>query len=150
MEYICMDLEKPVFYPIVGKDIRKHAEALTYDLIDRYGDVTLVCTGSSGLYLATAMKMYNPDFTILYIRKDCELKNSHGGRFLCNNEEVEDTTCVFVDDFISTGATLERVRESMMQEYDVDIRIAALLGGIDQVGREYTEGVLDLVITTNK
>ena len=71
--------------------------------------VHLLCMGSSGLFLASALRLlYLKKYEIIYIRKDNELTDSHGspvhssGGKISKEKNENDLFC-FIDDFVSGG-----------------------------------------------
>jgi len=83
------------------------------------GATTMVVTGSSGLSMAIASKMlteFKEEYHILYVRKEAE--NAHGAHVEVLTQsgiqwKKEPLPYIFMDDFISSGETKERVEEEM-------------------------------------
>jgi len=83
---------------------------------------TFVVTGTSGLSIAIALKLCNKfkegDWDLVLIRKEAE--KAHGSMFeLLTQHSVCDTTripYVFLDDFVSSGNTKKRIRNSVFDK----------------------------------
>jgi len=101
-------------YPIINEDIVESCEAMVAAIKNEtisLNKINLVCTGTSGLYIATVMKMIDQNlFDILYIRK--EGTSSHSGPII-RKENNGAMTHLWVDDFIASGATYRRCRDEM-------------------------------------
>lgn len=82
---------------------KKYADALPNDV------TVLVSMGSSGCAIASAILMRKKKLRHFYIKKYGEAGISHSNHSDCFPRE-KDIVC-FVDDFISSGDTLERARE---------------------------------------
>lgn len=94
--------------------LQAHAEERVNELMERLPkDCTpvLVFTGFSGIAFATALalefhKLGKP-IDMMLVRKQGE--PSHGTPTHCTTADFKDRTYVFVDDFISSGATFTRL-----------------------------------------
>lgn len=85
--------------------------------------INLICRGTSGVIVATQIFHYmhsrtDDDVNIVYVSKG---ENRHGGdiepRWRLRNQGVCN---IIVDDFVSTGATMDRIYEQLVKE-DVHI-----------------------------
>jgi orotate phosphoribosyltransferase-like protein len=130
---------KWVGYPIVQKDITSQAKVLANAVLDNIDSdnrvYNLICTGTSGLYLATLMlATYSDVFKIIYIRKEGE--GAHSGNI--TDTVDKEAPCIWVDDFICTGATMERVFEEFNE---MEIQHIVLLGSIHSNAMGKVEGM---------
>jgi hypothetical protein len=83
---------------------------------------TFVVTGTSGLSIAMALKLCSQfkeeDWDLVLVRKEAE--KAHGSMFeLLTQHSVCDTTkipYVFLDDFVASGDTKRRVRDSVFDK----------------------------------
>lgn len=93
------------------------------------GSVQLVCRGSSGIIIATAVyneiKKINQDFvvSIRYVRKKTENSHSSDGLYLSSSDNI-----VIVDDFICSGETMtarfEELEKARKSEEYLNLKIA--------------------------
>jgi len=95
-------------YP-VGETLPHHLHKIKQlaELINSkgYTDLGIVCTGSSGAIIATAVACYLQETPkIYYIKKKYERNHGHGISMAKYR-----STLIFVDDFISSGATVQHV-----------------------------------------
>lgn len=71
-------------------------------------NVTLVCTGSSGAIISALLAIHLPGCVIKHLKKDGE--NSHSSLFYINHQH----TIIFVDDFMASGDTYNRVYDACL------------------------------------
>ena len=118
-------------YPIINEeyDITINSLGLMVDAIQRKlkrKKVNLVCTGTSGLYIATLMRALEPKvFTIVYLRK--EGVSSHGGNVIRIKNRAG--TYMLVDDFIASGRTYENCNAFLYLETGKTLTHIMMLGG---------------------
>lgn len=123
MKIISTDIER-IYYP-VGSHIQYNIsliEQLAKVLKKVYKNehINLICTGSSGAIVAGIIALNIPNSEIHHVRKEGE--NAHRGTFI-NNIFAIDCVNVIVDDFISTGKTMERIYNSLCEVHGKDIKI---------------------------
>lgn len=122
VKVIELKLEKYARYPVYRKlqDTINSCKAAAEKLLQhKYtGKVTLICTGSSGMTIATLIGQHitevAPDykFDIMYIQKEGDMAHhSHKGFIFKMKRNI-----VFVDDFIDSGATLNRIYSAVSEE----------------------------------
>lgn len=89
-----------------------------------YHDVNLLCTGSSGSILASLLfaELQQPNVYVCHFKKEGE--NSHSGNYFRMNT-LHDIN-VIIDDFSSTGETIERIYMKAF-ETNSDIKINYLI-----------------------
>lgn len=131
METIKIKSDNLVGYPIHNK-LYNNLEA-TKQLVEALKDHTkedkfIFCvTGSSGMFMGTVAITMCPDSILFYVRKSDE--SSHGG-----NVEYSDSFYnvkhnykkVFIDDFISTGITFERVNNNVIDKTGKSVDIVCV------------------------
>lgn len=91
--------------------IVKRAQRVAADLpevLSRHDADGVVVQGSSGIFMAAALQMLMP-LPVMMVRKPNE--NAHGSK-LEGRPGHTFRRLVFLDDFVSSGDTLERVREA--------------------------------------
>jgi len=78
---------------------------------------TVVVTGKSGIAMGFAALCF-ADFNLVTVRKDAE--TSHGGPVEGRLRQPENERYIILDDFIDTGATIERIIKKMEIGYKED------------------------------
>lgn len=100
-------------YPI-GQNLSRNQNTIQKMAIvirrQKYKNLGLVCTGSSGVVIATAIALQlNPIPPVFYIKRKYERSHHH------SMSDLGHKTLVFVDDFISTGTTVKHVKNMLKQ-----------------------------------
>jgi len=112
-------------YPVYENTVElfKSVESLATALKLHYGDIKLglVCRGTSGISICTALSAYSANWHVIFIRKDDDDRHSkksvHADRIEANNLNHE---LVFIDDLISSGDTFFRCYESIRTRFGID------------------------------
>ena len=118
-------------YPIINEDLEDTQLCLKLLIDDikrelKRKSINLVCTGTSGLYIATLMKVLEPElFTIVYLRKDGE--GAHSGKVIQRKNRAK--TFMFVDDFIASGRTFDDCAYKLYNETSNNLTHVMTLGG---------------------
>ena len=127
------------------------------DIIDKNSDLTpyIVYTGMSGIALATALSMqytmrYGEQLNMIYVRKPNEV--THGEILEINGSlsTGNNNLLIFVDDFIASGQTINRMLDTLKKEYfDTNCKHETLMldaeecyrhGSFEQAGIRYYSG----------
>lgn len=117
-----------VLYPI-GSNIQRNLSTINLvtdtlqKTIGNNNRIVLCCMGSSGAIIAgiAASKMSN--VAILHIKKEGETSHSNHKSF----EFISDDYIVIIDDFMSSGATIQRIY-SFLEEMNKQVNCIALAG----------------------
>lgn len=125
-----------------AEGVRRTAALLARDIpvmLANYDATHIVVTGKSGVSAAYAALML-VDFKLCVVRKPGE--SSHG---MGIEGEGEVGRYILLDDFVSSGATVRRVREALESEYHTGPKMVAVLtyqGG----GESYIPGMPDVSV----
>jgi adenine/guanine phosphoribosyltransferase-like PRPP-binding protein len=74
--------------------------------------INFICMGSSGAIVAALFSLQVRDSRIIHIKKENE-RSHHGNYFY--PEDFKDTVNVIVDDFVGTGATLNKIYSEIIE-----------------------------------
>jgi len=130
-----LTVESPMlWYPLY--DDMKGLTAFIYNAITKVkaiiekesmkGGIIIICTGSSGMCMATLLQTYlstiiNNTISIHYIRKDSEKAHNDNEKIKTPNDYI-----IWVDDFTDTGTTFNRVKGKLSFNRIKHIDIAIL------------------------
>ena len=109
--YIETHLDKPT-YPILSTQdkVIERVELSIITLKKLYKDkhLSFLCMGSSGLFIATILKLKIPNSSIIYIRKENESAHDYDRIIEDRKSRNTKTIVIFVDDFIENGTTFNQ------------------------------------------
>ena len=110
-----------LYYPVLNKtmECEERSHTIIKELRKFYPTEPLIfiCTGSSGLYLSTLLKVLDMNSEILY---ECKEGESSHGRSTVGCKSIGTKTLILVDDFISSGDTYIKVLEALIRNFPED------------------------------
>lgn len=99
------------FSPTVARRVVSQALPDLKQFMREHNATHVMVTGSSGSCLLTLLALH--DIPAIYVRKEAEVADSHGDEVEYQATLPSDLRAVFLDDFVSSGATLDRVIRTM-------------------------------------
>jgi len=111
------------------KSLNAAAEWIVDNLVSKFAGYHYIIgySGMSGISIATMVSLHlsnrDLDFSMFYVRKAGETLHGCPREYnkriieVINNPEVQ-YVCTFVDDFISTGKTMDSVKTAFIDEFD--------------------------------
>ena len=135
--YIITINKRFVGYPVVRHDISEEIdivhETIQSNIKSKYSEYNLICTGTSGLYIATMLKARAPKmYHVCYMGKHGE--QAHRGQIIDSADGNLGAPSIFIDDFVESGSTMDHACElwnghvSRMKMKLTKVRYAVLLG----------------------
>jgi len=133
----------PVEYPVYANmaTFFRNIDAVAKVLIEKLGDrdLGLVCRGSSGMCIATALAQRCLSWHVIYVRKENETTHTgmdvHADRYeYC--KVPKEMHLVFVDDLIASGDTLIYCAKAIKKEYERNIETVLLMNKANAICEE--------------